>query len=226
MNLSILNTFRRSARRRGNARPVAGRSPAGTGPGGDDVPVEVVVAGQNRKLASQDVSDFDRKMIATAAADPRHKKVPSLPIEEHREMYSRSGLGKAGLTETALFFAPRNAIALLELWRAIHVWEDAELRRKLSFAFNGDPARGPHGATSGAPSAPLNAQNQTYYIAPVYYEWKRLRAIRPQNRGGVACRSGVASAETGSHSSVELKRRTSLRTGVSRPALAPAGCVQ
>ena len=137
---------------------------------GDDVPVEVVVAGQNRKLASQDVSDFDRKMIATAAADPRHKKVPSLPIEEHREMYSRSGLGKAGLTETSLFFAPRNAIALLELWRAIHVWEDAELRRKLSFAFTAILPRASRRYQWSA-KRPLNAQNQTYYIAPVYYEW-------------------------------------------------------
>ena len=137
---------------------------------GEDVPVDVVVAGETGKLVSQDVSALDREMIATAASDPRQKDVPSLPIHEHREMYSRSGLGKAGLTETARFFAPRNAIALLELWRAINAWEDADLRRKLNFAFTAILPRASRRYQWSA-KRPLNAQNQTYYIAPVYYEW-------------------------------------------------------
>lgn len=137
---------------------------------GEDVPVDVVVTGENGKLASQDVLDFDRKMIATAAADPRHDDVPSLSIDKHREMYSRSGLGKAGLTETARFFAPRNALALLELWRAINAWEDTDLRHKLSFAFTAILPRASR-RYQWSPKRPLNAQNQTYYIAPVYYEW-------------------------------------------------------
>ena len=137
---------------------------------GEDVPVDVVVAGETGKLVSQDVSALDREMIATAASDPRQKDVPSLPIHEHREMYSRSGLGKAGLTETARFFAPRNAIALLELWRAINAWADADLRRKLSFAFTAILPRASRRYQWSA-KRPLNAQNQTYYIAPVYYEW-------------------------------------------------------
>ena len=137
---------------------------------GEDVPVDVVVAGETGKLVSQDVSALDREMIATAASDPRQKDVPSLPIHEHREMYSRSGLGKAGLTETARFLAPRNAIALLELWRAINAWEDADLRRKLSFAFTAILPRASRRYQWSA-KRPLNAQNQTYYIAPVYYEW-------------------------------------------------------
>ena len=137
---------------------------------GEDVPVDVVVAGETGKLVSQNVSALDREMIAMAASDPRQKDVPSLPIHEHREMYSRSGLGKAGLTETARFFAPRNAIALLELWRAINPWEDADLRRKLSFAFTAILPRASRRYQWSA-KRPLNAQNQTYYIAPVYYEW-------------------------------------------------------
>lgn len=137
---------------------------------GEDVPVEVFVTGENGRLTPQDVSDFDRKMIAAAAADPRQKDVPSLPIDEHREMYSRSGLGKAGLTETARFFSPRNAIALLELWRAISAWEDADIRRKLRFAFTAILSRASRRYQWSA-KRPLNAQNQTYYIAPVYYEW-------------------------------------------------------
>ena len=137
---------------------------------GEDVPVDVVVAGETGKLVSQNVSALDRETIATAASDPRQEDVPSLPIHEHREMYSRSGLGKAGLTETARFFAPRNAIALLELWRAINAWEDADLRRKLSFAFTAILPRASRRYQWSA-KRPLNAQNQTYYIAPVYYEW-------------------------------------------------------
>lgn len=46
----------------------------------EDVPVEVVVAGEHGRLTPQGVSDFDRKMIAAAASDPRLKDVPSLPI--------------------------------------------------------------------------------------------------------------------------------------------------
>ncbi len=144
---------------------------------GEDVPVDVVVVGENGRLISQDVSDFDRQMIAMAACDPRHKDVPSLPIHKQREMYSRSGLGKAGLTGTARFFAPRNAIALLELWRAISAWEDAGLRRKLSFAFTAILPRASRRYQWSA-KRPLNAQNQTCYIAPVYYEWNVFELFR------------------------------------------------
>ncbi len=135
-----------------------------------DAPVDVVVTGEDGKLTSQAVSDTDREMIALAAADPRRTDVPSLPIDETREMYSRSGLGKAGLTETVRFFAPRNAIALLELWRAIQACKDRDIRRKLSFAFTAILPRASRRYQWSA-KRPLNAQNQTYYIAPVYYEW-------------------------------------------------------
>ena len=108
--------------------------------------------------------------IGTAEADPRRRDVPSEAIGEHREMYGRSGLGKAGLTETASFFSARNAIALLELWQAITAWPDAATRRKLNFAFTAILARASRRYQWSA-KRPLNAQNQTYYIAPVYYEW-------------------------------------------------------
>lgn len=137
---------------------------------GDDVPVEVVVAGADGRLMPQDVSDFDRKMIAAAASDPRQKDVPSLPIAEDREMYSRSGLGKAGLTDTAQFFSPRNAIALLELWRTINAVDAEDIRHKLRFAFTAILPRASRRYQWSA-KRPLNAQNQTYYISPVYYEW-------------------------------------------------------
>jgi len=137
---------------------------------GDDVPVEVVAIGKDGRLAAQPVSEFDRDMIATAGADPRQREVPSLTITEDREMYSRSGLAKVGMTETARFFSPRNAIALLELWRAIDAVDDENLRRKLRFAFTAILPRASK-RYQWSPLRPLNAQNQTYYIAPVYYEW-------------------------------------------------------
>jgi len=137
---------------------------------GDDVPVEVVVRNAQGRLAEQSVAEFDLAMIAKAAADPRQGDVPSLTITEDREMYSRSGLGKAGLTRTSQFFSPRNAIALLELWRTINRVDDEAIRRKLRFAFTAILPRASRRYQWSA-QRPLNAQNQTYYIAPVYYEW-------------------------------------------------------
>lgn len=135
-----------------------------------DVPVEVVVREENGRLVEQDVEDFDLKMILRASRDPRHKDVPSLSIDDTREMFSRSGLGRAGLTETAMFFSPRNAIALLELWRTINDIEDERLKQRLRFAFTAILPRSSRRYQWSA-KRPLNAQNQTYYIAPVYYEW-------------------------------------------------------
>jgi hypothetical protein len=116
------------------------------------------------------VSKTDLAAIAAAKKDPRQAEVPSLRIDESREMYSRSGLGKAGLVQTSGFFSPRNALALLELWRAISALKSEPLRKKLSFAFTAVLARASRRYQWSA-QRPLNAQNQTYYIAPVYYEW-------------------------------------------------------
>jgi DNA-directed RNA polymerase subunit RPC12/RpoP len=140
---------------------------------GDDVPVEVVVADDGGRLTPQVVHDFDLKMIAKATADPRQKQIPSLPITKDREMYSRSGLGRAGLLETRAFFSARNAIALLELWRAIDAVENESIKHKLRFAFTAILPRASRRYQWSA-QRPLNAQNQTYYIAPVYYEWNVL----------------------------------------------------
>lgn len=137
---------------------------------GPDVPMEVVSRGTDGRLTEQQVTDFDLKMIGKAVADPRQELVPSLEIEEEREMFSRSGLGKAGLVKTSDFFSPRNAIALLELWRAINSVEPDDVRQKLRFAFTAILPRASRRYQWSA-QRPLNAQNQTYYIAPVYYEW-------------------------------------------------------
>jgi 16S rRNA G966 N2-methylase RsmD len=135
-----------------------------------DTPVEIVARNEEGRLAEQPVSDFDIHMIDKAARDSRQSEIPSLVIGDEREMFSRSGLGKAGLTRTADFFSPRNAIALLELWRAISKISDAALGQKLRFAFTAILPRASRRYQWSA-QRPLNAQNQTYYIAPVYYEW-------------------------------------------------------
>ena len=113
-------------------------------------------------------------MISTPFAeqteDPRQAEVPSLGIDDSREMYRRSALGKHGLTTTSRFFSPRNALALLELWRAIGQVDDDRLGCKLRFVFTSILARASRRYQWG-PLRPLNAQNQTYYIAPVYFEW-------------------------------------------------------
>jgi len=139
-------------------------------PKADDVPVQMVISGEDGKLVEQELQDVDLAAIERATTDPRQACVPSRPIDECREMYRRSALGKHGLTETKRFFSPRNAIALLELWNAIDRVPDEQLRTKLRFAFTAILARASRRYQWG-PKRPLNAQNQTYYIAPVYYEW-------------------------------------------------------
>ena len=137
---------------------------------GKDVPVQVVVQGEEARQVEQEVSSYDRRQISAALKDPRQEQVPSLPITENREMYSRSGLGKSGMTETGKFFSSRNGIALLELWQAIGRVKDKDIRQKLKFAFTAILPRASKRYQWSA-QRPLNAQNQTYYIAPVYYEW-------------------------------------------------------
>jgi adenine-specific DNA methylase len=135
-----------------------------------DIPVQVVIRNKEGRLIDCNVGDLDLRMIAKALADPRQNDVPSLAIGEDREMFSRSGLGKTGMVKTSDFFSPRNAIALVELWRAIGRIEDSRLQQKLRFAFTAILPRASRRYQWSA-QRPLNAQNQTYYIAPVYYEW-------------------------------------------------------
>ena len=137
---------------------------------GKDMPVRVVVLGENHRHVEQPVTDFDLRNIRVASKDPRKKDAPSLPISEDREMYSRSALGKWDMTETGKFFSARNSIALMELWRAINRLKDKDIRKKLRFVFTAILPRASM-RYQWSPKRPLNAQNQTYYVAPVYYEW-------------------------------------------------------
>jgi 16S rRNA G966 N2-methylase RsmD len=159
---------------------------------GKDVPVEVVVDGPSGKQVAQPISAIDETRIARATADDRLAQVPSQSIDSSREMYGRSGLGKAGLTRTADFFSPRNAIALLELWRAIENVEDTALQKKLRFAFTAILPRASRRYQWSA-KRPLNAQNQTYYIAPVYYEWNVFELFERKVEAAVRADAELAS---------------------------------
>ena len=135
-----------------------------------DIPVKVVIKGVDGKQVEQEIQNIDTDNIAQAERDIRLQHVPSLPIDPDREMYSRSGLGKRGLTETKYFFSARNAIILKELWEAISDINDIGIRKKLQFAFTAILPRASR-RYQWSKKRPLNAQNQTYYISPVYYEW-------------------------------------------------------
>lgn len=161
---------------------------------GPDVPVQVVVRDAKGRLIEQEVGKVDLAAIAKAKADPRQTDIPSLVIDESREMFSRSGLGKAGLMETKQFFSPRNAIALLELWRAIRAVNDEALRAKLSFAFTAILPRASRRYQWSA-QRPLNAQNQTYYIAPVYYEWNIFELFERKVEAAIRAAEDIFGAE-------------------------------
>ena len=118
----------------------------------------------------QGVAEYDHEKIWEYSKDQRYHQVPSLAIEPEREMYSRSGLGKSGLTQTRDYFSPRNGICLLELWRCIEGVEDDAVRQKLRFCFTAILPRASK-RYQWSRKRPLNAQNQTYYVAPVYFEW-------------------------------------------------------
>lgn len=139
-------------------------------PRGEDLPVAVAVRSMKGRIKDQPVRSHDMKLIEQARLDPRQTQVPSHKISSDREMYRRCALKKSGLTETKFFFSPRNSIVLLELWTAINKTKEPSIRTKLLFAFTAILGRASRRYQWG-PKRPLNSQNQTYYIAPVYYEW-------------------------------------------------------
>jgi 16S rRNA G966 N2-methylase RsmD len=95
---------------------------------------------------------------------------PDVPIGEERQMFQASALRKHGLLSTASFFSTRNLAVLAALREALDTVEDESIRNKLLFAFTAVLARASK-RYQWNPKRPLNAANQNYYIAPVFYEW-------------------------------------------------------
>jgi DNA-directed RNA polymerase subunit RPC12/RpoP len=121
-------------------------------------------------------SDCARKQVTqepSGTEPPRFSALeqwPNLPIGPDREMFYRSALAKHGLTTTAAFFSRRNLTALVALREAIMTVADESIRGKLMFAFTSILPRASK-RYQWSRKRPLNAQNQTYYISPVFYEW-------------------------------------------------------
>lgn len=95
---------------------------------------------------------------------------PDVAIGEDRQMFQASALRKHGLLTTASFFSGRNLAVLAALRERIEGVEDDRLRSKMLFAFTAVLARASK-RYQWHPKRPLNAANQNYYIAPIFYEW-------------------------------------------------------
>jgi hypothetical protein len=120
-----------------------------------------------------DTSRNQREQSPSGVTPPRFpelEKWPDVIIDPDREMFRRSALGKHGLQTTASFFSVRNLTALVSLRDSILAVDDEALRNKLLFAFTAILPRASK-RYQWSRRRPLNAQNQTYYIAPVFYEW-------------------------------------------------------
>ncbi len=95
---------------------------------------------------------------------------PDVVIGEDRQMFMASALRKNGLLSTACFFSERNLAVLAALRERIDEVPDDRLRSKMLFAFTAVLARASK-RYQWNPKRPLNAANQNYYIARVFYEW-------------------------------------------------------
>lgn len=126
-----------------------------------------------REYVACQTSRNQREQPPSGVVPPRFldlERWPDVAIEPDREMFRRSALGKHGLATTASFFSVRNLTALVALRDAILSVNDQALRNKLVFAFTAILPRASK-RYQWSRKRPLNAQNQTYYIAPVFYEW-------------------------------------------------------
>lgn len=95
---------------------------------------------------------------------------PGALIGEDRQMFQASALRKHGLLTTDAFFSQRNLAVLSALREEIDRVEEDSIRTKLLFAFTAILSRASK-RYQWHPKRPLNAANQNYYVAPVFYEW-------------------------------------------------------
>ncbi len=138
-------------------------------------------ARRSRRIAEEPVVDTISCPCSKALRDQVHTEplhplpadgpvAPDLAIGEDRQMFQSSALEKHGLTSTARFFSKRNLTVLATLREEIGEIEDPALRDKLLFAFTAILTRASK-RYQWHPKRPLNAANQNYYVAPVFYEW-------------------------------------------------------
>lgn len=96
--------------------------------------------------------------------------IPDVVIGEERQMFQASALARHNLVTVASFFSDRNLSSLAAVRSAIGKQPDVALREKLLFSFTAILARASK-RYQWSLKRPLNAANQNYYIAPVFYEW-------------------------------------------------------
>ncbi len=104
------------------------------------------------------------------ASDAEGLRWPDAAIDETRQMYAASALGRHGLTSTAAFYSHRNVCALAALRSAIDGVGEPQMRSKLLFSFTAILTRASK-RYQWSRRRPLNAANTNYYVAPVFYEW-------------------------------------------------------
>lgn len=121
----------------------------------------------SRRLRDQEHTE---PLNPVSADDLSCLSYPAVPIGEDRQMFHASALKKHGLLTTASFFSVRNLAVLAVLRERISLVQNQALRSKLLFAFTAVLTRASK-RYQWHPKRPLNAANQNYYIAPVFYEW-------------------------------------------------------
>jgi len=131
----------------------------------DEVPVrDFVRCGCSGTLREQEAE------APLVPASLRDLHPPDVKIGSERQMFRASALGRHGLMTIASFYSQRNLAVLTALNDAIRGVEDLPLQQKLTFAFTAVLTRASK-RYQWHPKRPLNASNQNYYIAPVFYEW-------------------------------------------------------
>ena len=139
------------------------------------------VSSRNRRLSEEPVLDSiscgcSRTQREQRWSEPLHRldatglRWPDAVIDETRQMYAASALGRHGLTSTAAFYSLRNLCVLASLRDAIGDVPEPGLRAKLLFSFTAVLTRASK-RYQWSRQRPLNAANANYYVAPVFYEW-------------------------------------------------------
>ncbi len=139
------------------------------------------VTSRCRRVGERPVADSIRCSCSRTQIEQPHRtplqvpdsaglKWPDVAIEEFRQMYVASALGRHSLTSVASFYSHRNLCALAALHAAIGEVDEESLRDKLGFAFTAILTRASK-RYQWSRQRPLNAANANYYVAPVFYEW-------------------------------------------------------
>lgn len=147
-----------------------------------DVCLEPFAARRSRRLdeepvidtilceCSRNLQDYEHSPPLRACSSRRDITFPEGEIGQERQMFHASALKKHGLVKTSAFFSDRNLEVLASLKQAIDEIESMAIREKLTFAFTAILTRASK-RYQWHPKRPLNAANNNYYIAPVFFEW-------------------------------------------------------